>query len=155
MTFMMSACGVLCSECPAFGAGARSEAERRQTAEAWRRIYAVDEEPERITCGGCLGPDDQLFHTSVRCAARRCCLGKGLASCAACPVRPCALLERAQSTWDEVPDIGANLAQAEFDRYARPYCGHRERLEAARRQGSDPRATGRPGSPHQSLHDPS
>jgi len=134
MDIMMSACGVLCSDCPAYGGDARSAQHRRRTAEAWLRIYGVVESPERITCGGCLGPDRRLFHTSVRCAARHCCLSRDLPSCAACSVRPCALLERAQSTWDEVPDIGATLSQDEFDLYARPYCGHRERLEAARRE---------------------
>lgn len=134
MGIMMSACGVMCSGCPAFDErGAPPEKRRLRTAEAWRRIYGVDEPPERIACGGCLGPDARLFHTSRRCAARHCCLAKGLSSCAACPVRPCDLLERAQSTWDEVPEIGSRLTPAEFDLYARPYCGHRERLEAARR----------------------
>ena len=30
--------------------------------------------------------------------------------------------------WDGVPQIGATLSPEDFDRYVRPYCGHRERL---------------------------
>jgi hypothetical protein len=129
---MMSVCGVLCSECPAFGGAAKGLAHQRRTVEAWRRIYGLSETPRRITCGGCLGPDEELFHTSRNCAARRCCRRKVLSSCAQCPREACSDLERAQSVWDEVPQEEARLSAADFAAYARPYCGHRERLAALR-----------------------
>jgi hypothetical protein len=131
MQTMMSACGVMCSECPAYHGATKGAAHQAETSEAWQRIYGVAEEPADIACAGCLGPDAALFHTSVTCAARRCCLGKGFTSCAECPARPCALLERAQTTWDEVPEIGSHLSHAEFVRFARAYCGHRARVVAA------------------------
>jgi hypothetical protein len=34
--------------------------------------------------------------------------------------------------WDHVPELSAVLSQKDFARYARPYCGHRRRLSAAR-----------------------
>ena len=129
---LMSACGVLCSECPAYRAGAKGIAHQRATAEAWARIYGLSETAERISCGGCLGPDDEVFHTSRKCTARSCCRAKGLSSCADCATIPCEDLERAQSVWDEVPRLASSLSAAEFAAYARPYCGHRERLAAAR-----------------------
>ena len=129
----MSACGVMCSQCGAYLAAPKGPAYQQEVADAWRRIYGLDVEPGDISCGGCLGPDAQVFHTSVRCTARRCCLGRGFASCAECPEESCGRLERAQSVWDGVPEIGASLSPADFDRYAGPYCGHRERLAAARR----------------------
>ena len=132
MSHMMSACGVICSECPAYHAAAKGIAHQQKTVDAWRRIYGLSETTEKITCGGCLGPDEQLFHTSGRCMARRCCRSRGFSSCAECPKESCQDLEKAQAVWDEVPQTGATLSPADFDAYARAYCGHRARLAAAR-----------------------
>jgi len=128
MEEVKSACGVLCSGCAAYDAASNGREYQAEVAKAWERIYGLKEPPERISCGGCLGPEADLFYTSVRCAARRCCRTKRLDGCAECPVSSCADLEKAQSVWDGVPRIGASLSQEDFDRYARPYCGHRERL---------------------------
>ena len=135
---MMSACGVLCSECPAYHAEARGVEHQRRTVEAWRRIYGLSETVSRITCSGCLGPDAELFHTSRNCQARRCCRGKGFGSCAECPKEPCPDLEHAQSVWDEVPQLAAKLSPADFTAYARAYCGHRARLAQLRQSSRHP-----------------
>lgn len=132
MLKVMSACGVMCSACAAYHGEAKGPDHQERTVAAWKRIYGLRETASAISCGGCHAPDDEVFHTSVRCKARRCCRSKGLRSCAACPRRPCADLERAQSVWDGVPDIAKSLGPADFEAYARPYCGHRERLAAAR-----------------------
>jgi len=132
MATIMSACGVLCSDCPAYHGKARGLAHQRRTVTAWRRIYRLREKAEDITCGGCLGSDDEAFHTCRRCKARRCCLSKGLTSCGDCDVRPCPDLERAQSLWDGVPKLAKALSETDFATYALPYCDHRRRLAAAR-----------------------
>ncbi len=133
MDKVMSACGVLCSGCAAYVAASKGSAFKKDAAEAWNRIYGVRVEIEKMSCGGCLSTDDQVFHTSVKCTARRCCLSKGFSSCAECPEEHCELLQRAQSNWESVPEIGAKLSGSDFEKYAQPYCGYRERLEAARR----------------------
>ena len=135
---LMSACGVTCSECGADLAASKSPTYQQEVADAWRRIYGRDEVTANISCGGCLGPDEEVFHTSIRCTARRCCRSKGFTSCAQCPVDSCAYLERAQSVWDGVPQIGSTLSPANYDKYARSYCGHRERLASARSGGESP-----------------
>lgn len=140
---MMSACGVLCSSCPAYRAETKGRRHQERTAAAWRRIYHLRETPENISCGGCLGPDEKLFHTSIRCKARRCCLDKGFTSCAACPATSCKDLQKAQSLWDGVPELKATLSPTDFATYARPYCGHRRRLAAA---SVHQRGTKRPAS---------
>jgi hypothetical protein len=140
---MMSACGVMCSECPAYLGAARGIEHQRQTVDAWHRIYGLRETPDAISCGGCLGPDDQLFHTMGHCEARRCCRAKGFGSCAECAVEGCPALERAQAVWDSVPGLAGTLSAADFDRYARPYCGHRERLTALRAAQLPPSRGGR------------
>ncbi len=132
---MMSACGVLCSQCPAYIARTKGKRYQERTAEAWRRIYGLEARAEDISCGGCLGPDDQLFHSSLKCRARHCCLSHGLTSCAECLNETCADLEAAQAVWDGVPALAGRISRADFATYAEPYCGHRERLmEALRRR---------------------
>ena len=132
MAKTMSACGVMCSECAAFGGDAKGIEHQKRTVAAWRRIYGMKETAEHIACAGCVAPDDQVFHSSVRCKARNCCRAKGFASCAECPDEACRLLEKAQSVWDGVPKIAESLSPGDFEAYARPYLGHRARIAAAR-----------------------
>ncbi len=133
MTRIMSACGVLCSDCPAYLGDAKGVAHQKCTVVAWRTIYGLNETIENISCGGCLGPDDQLFHTSRTCKARRCCRSKGFATCAECRVEGCPDLERAQLVWDEVPALANVLSREDFVTYAQPYCDHRRLLADTRR----------------------
>jgi len=128
----MSACGVLCSDCPAYLGDAKGVAHQQRTAAAWKRIYGLSEAPGKISCGGCLGPEDRLCHTSCNCKARRCCRSKGFVSCAECPAGSCPDLEKAQSLWDEVPKLLHVLSAEDFVKYAQPYCNHRQRLAEAR-----------------------
>ena len=125
---MMSACGVICSSCPAYHAQKKGVRYQKQTVDAWLRIYKLHVTVEQLSCGGCLGPDEKAFHTSRKCKARCCCRSKGFCSCAECPVESCAMLEKAQSGWDGVPNFKNKLSRMDFNIYARPYCGHRERL---------------------------
>lgn len=144
MAKMMSACGVLCSGCAAFNGEAKGIEYQKRTVAAWRRIYGLREIPEHIACAGCLGPDEQVFHTSVRCRARNCCATKGLTSCAECSeAGSCALLEKAQAVWDGVPKIAERLSPADLKAYAKPYLGHRRRLAEARAARSSAKRPGR------------
>ncbi len=133
MTRMMSACGVLCSDCPAYLAKSRGLAYQQRTAKAWDRIYRLNERAEAIVCGGCLSPDEEVFHTCQKCKARLCCRSKGFSSCAECDVQSCPDLEKAQSVWDGVPKLVKTLTAEDFAEYAQPYCGHRERLKRVQR----------------------
>lgn len=129
---MIGACGVLCSLCPAYHASAKGIEHQRRVAAAWRRIFGRGVPAERISCGGCTSPDAELLCTSRACRARRCCLANGYTSCAQCAVEWCPDLEKAQAAWDDVPALAHTLSRADFATYARPYCGHRERLAVAR-----------------------
>jgi hypothetical protein len=131
---MVSVCGVLCSDCPAYLGEVKGVAHQRQTAAAWGRIYGLQETPENISCGGCLGPDEELFHTSRNCNARACCRSKAFLNCAECSVEACPDLENAQSVWDGVPALAEVLPEGDFASYAQPYCGHRRRLQELRAQ---------------------
>ncbi|HUL54106.1 MAG TPA: DUF3795 domain-containing protein [Opitutaceae bacterium] len=129
MTNRMSACGVICTECPAYLAGrAKDPAARARVAAAWHELYGLNFAPEAISCGGCFGSDEDLFFTSRQCAARRCCQGRALASCAACADRPCADLERAQSVWDGLEERARTLPGPVFREFVLPYCHARQRV---------------------------
>jgi hypothetical protein len=129
---MVSACGVLCTDCPAYQANATGPAHQARTADAWRRIYGLSVAAADLTCGGCLGPDEDLFHQSRTCVAGRCCRTNRFSTCAECPKESCPDLEQAQALWDEVPRLAATLCAGDFATYAQPYCGHRERLAGIR-----------------------
>ena len=130
--YMMSACGVLCSGCGAYYAQQQGSAYQKRIREAWHMIYGLNETVEHISCCGCLAPDEKVFHTCRTCTARQCCRTKGFQSCAECPVEDCALLEKAQSVWDDVPDLVHKLSSEDFETYVRPYCDHRKRITQAR-----------------------
>lgn len=132
MPTMMSVCGVLCSDCPAYLGGEKGVAHQERTAAAWKRIYGLDETAANIACHGCLGPDDLLFHTSRTCRARLCCRSREFDSCAECAEEQCPDLEKAQSIWDGVPQLAQTLFRDDFATYAQPYCNHRGRLAEVR-----------------------
>ena len=133
MASVMSACGVLCSDCPAYQGNLKGVAHQERTAAAWRRIYGLNELSANISCSGCSGPESELFHTCRDCDARRCCHAKGFQTCAECSMEACSELEKAQSLWDGVPHLVSTFSREDFILYAQPYCGHRRRLAEARR----------------------
>ncbi len=132
MAEMMSACGVICSGCPAYMGDVKGIEHQQRTAAAWKRIYDLNEIAESIACGGCLAPDEQVFRTCRACKARLCCHSKGYSTCAECPVENCPELEAAQALWDGVRDLAKTLSPEDFAVYAQPYCNHRQRLAEAR-----------------------
>lgn len=132
MATLMSACGVLCSDCPAYLGDVKGTAYQQSIAAAWKRIYGLNEPAENIACGGCPAPDHEMFHTCRSCKARLCCHSKGYSTCAECSVEKCLDLEKAQSGWDGVPELSKTLSREDFVTYAQPYCGHRSRLVEAR-----------------------
>ena len=129
---MISACGVICSACPAYLGATKGIDHQKLTVEAWHRIYGLNETLEHITCGGCLSPDGEVFYTSRACKERICCRSKGFSSCAECPEESCADLENAQTVWDSVPELVDKLSATDFATYALPYCKHRQRLLSLR-----------------------
>ena len=132
MGVQLSACGVICSQCPAFVAGQSADpAARARVAAAWHDLYGLNFGPEAIACGGCFGPDEAVFPTSRQCAARRCCRDRGMVNCAVCGDRPCARLERAQTNWDGLEERATTLPEPVFREFVLPYCHARQRVPPA------------------------
>lgn len=134
MAQVMSACGVLCSGCPAYLGKTKGLEHQQQTAKAWKRIYRLNAKAETLSCGGCQGPENELLVYCRKCKAQQCCRDRGFRSCAECPVKSCALLRKAQAVWDGVPKLEKVLSRSDFAKYAKPYCGHRERLEGGAKE---------------------
>lgn len=133
MKDLISACGVLCSGCAACHGEVNGPEHQKRAAAAWHRIYGLKVTPDQMVCGGCQGPDEEIFHSSRTCKARNCCRSRGFANCGECgSASSCPMLEKAQSVWDGVPEIAATLSPADFEAYARPYLDHRRRLDAGR-----------------------
>ncbi len=90
MEKLLSCCGLVCSECPAFVARKRNDgALRRETAATWSELYGADVRPEQIDCDGCTVPLGVHFSYWQECPVRPCCLGRGIDNCGLCTDYPC------------------------------------------------------------------
>jgi hypothetical protein len=93
MNQMISFCGLVCSECPAFEATRDDDdAKRKETAEAWSKSYGSDIKPEDINCFGCLTREGELFNYCTVCEIRKCAVAKDVENCAHCAEYACARL---------------------------------------------------------------
>ncbi|MDD3051557.1 MAG: DUF3795 domain-containing protein [Candidatus Cloacimonetes bacterium] len=99
---MISHCGLLCSECPAFIAARDNNEELRiKTAKNWSKMYQSEIKPESINCHGCLSKDNILFAHCFECEIRACSNDRKLENCAHCPEYAC---ENLKSFFEFVPD---------------------------------------------------
>jgi len=95
MDEMVSVCGLLCNECPAFVATKNNDdAKRAEVAELWRKAYKVDLKPEDINCSGCLSDAEPLFMHCRVCQVRKCGKAKAVENCAHCDRYACEELKK-------------------------------------------------------------
>lgn len=91
---IIGACGIVCSECPAYIATqADDDVLRARTAREWSVMYHADIQAENIDCDGCPSDGPRLFHHCNECEIRACAREKKLAHCAACPEYACKKLQ--------------------------------------------------------------
>jgi hypothetical protein len=92
-TEIISCCGLVCSECPAYVATKENDPDKaQQTAELWSRLYGVEVEVGHVWCEGCMLPGKKCHHAG-ECELRACGMARGLETCAACDDYPCPKLE--------------------------------------------------------------
>ena len=95
MDEMVSFCGLLCNECPAFIATKNNDdAKRAEVAELWHKTYKVHLKPEDIDCTGCLSDAEPLFSHCRVCQVRKCGRAKAIENCAYCDQYACEELEK-------------------------------------------------------------
>ena len=85
MNRMIAACGLICTECPAYIAHKNNDQQLRvKTAEEWSKMFKAKLKPEIINCVGCLETEGTLFHHCMECKIRACCREKEILNCAYC-----------------------------------------------------------------------
>jgi hypothetical protein len=86
---MISHCGLVCSDCPAWIAGRTGDDElRRKTAAEWSQMYGAAIEAADIDCAGCLPAGGRHFHHCGECAIRACGIARGTDNCGLCGEYP-------------------------------------------------------------------
>ena len=82
----VAACGLLCSECPAFIATKDNDrALIERTATEWSSRYGVDVRPEHVWCEGCMTENGRKCrYCEAGCTVRACAVEKGFFSCSQC-----------------------------------------------------------------------
>ena len=90
MEKIMSACGIICSGCPAFIATLNDDEELRiKTAEEWSKMYGATISPDDIYCVGCLEETGRHIGHCYECEIRKCTKDKGILNCAYCDEYGC------------------------------------------------------------------
>jgi hypothetical protein len=91
---MLSRCGLVCTDCPAFIATREDDDDKRAAvARLWSKQFQMDIKPADVTCAGCLADGPHSSYCRV-CAIRRCAVDRGLETCARCTEYACETLEK-------------------------------------------------------------
>lgn len=84
MERMISYCGLVCSECPAYVAKRDNDNEKRiMASKAWSSDTFIVK-PEDINCDGCLTVGGELFKYCGECTIRECGTVRKVENCGAC-----------------------------------------------------------------------
>jgi len=93
MERIIAACGLVCSECPAYEATKAGDAEAiGKVAQEWSEMFHADVKPEHVWCDGCMTDGPRKCHHTTECEVRACVAGRGLRNCAVCPDYGCETL---------------------------------------------------------------
>jgi len=81
---MISYCGLICTECPAYLATVNDDdTERQRVAEMWSKQFGGDFRASDINCDGCLTGGTLFSHCKV-CEIRKCGMERDVENCAHC-----------------------------------------------------------------------
>ncbi len=110
MNKIIAACGLLCSDCPAYIATFHDDPEmRKKTAEEWSKAYGTKISPDDIYCVGCIEEEGRHIGHCYECEIRKCTRDKGIFNCAFCDEYGCEkiaglfkMAPEAKKTLDEI-----------------------------------------------------
>jgi hypothetical protein len=106
-TKMISYCGLVCSECPAYVAKRRNDDDLRQEAAAqWSKQYDADIKPRDMNCDGCIVRGGEHFTYCNECEVRSCAQERFVDTCAHCPEYSC---DKLSALHEMSPIAKANL----------------------------------------------
>lgn len=107
MEKIIAACGIVCSECPAYIATLNDDEEmRKKTAEDWSKAFGVTLAAKDICCDGCMEEGGKYFAHCFECEIRKCVLEKGILNCAHCEDYAC---EKVEGIFKMVPQAKEEL----------------------------------------------
>ncbi len=90
MEKMISYCGIVCSECPAFIATQNDDDNaRKEVAEKWSKEFNSDIKPGDVNCDGCLPLDGRRLNYCNICEIRKCGIEKEVENCSYCDSYRC------------------------------------------------------------------
>jgi hypothetical protein len=109
MDKMVAACGLICTECPAYVATRGDDDKARaKVAEDWSK-WGEKLKPEDINCDGCVQTTKRVFRFCSTCGVRSCVFEKNIKNCAYCSEYPCKKLD------DLLKSEGALVAKNNLD----------------------------------------
>lgn len=85
MEEIISACGLICTECPAYIATLNDDDElRTKTANEWSKMYGATISPDDVNCVGCLEETGRHIGHWDECEIHKCTKERELLNCAYC-----------------------------------------------------------------------
>ena len=107
MSQIISRCGLICSECPAYIATQNNDDQARaKVAEKWSKEFGGSFQASDINCDGCVSNGARVFGYCGQCEIRSCGIGRGLANCGECGEYGC---EKITKFFGQAPQVKAVL----------------------------------------------
>jgi len=107
MQKIISACGIVCSECTAYIATLNNDEDmRKKTAEDWSKAFNATLTAKDICCDGCMEEDGRYFAHCLECEIRKCVQAKSIPNCAYCEDYAC---EKVEGLFKMVPKAKEEL----------------------------------------------
>lgn len=108
MDQIISYCGLVCSDCPAYAATQAEDWDAlERVAAQWREEFdAPNITVESIKCDGCPGTEGRKVGHWYECEMRMCAMDRGLANCGHCADYAC---EKLEGFFGFVPDARTRL----------------------------------------------
>ncbi|MCP4717497.1 MAG: DUF3795 domain-containing protein [Deltaproteobacteria bacterium] len=98
MSEMLSCCGLLCNQCPAYEATqSGDETKKAEVARVWSEQFQAEFTAADINCDGCCSASERLSGYCRVCEIRACARERQLENCAACEDYICEKLEKVVS----------------------------------------------------------
>jgi hypothetical protein len=110
---MISFCGIVCSECPAFVLTQAGDMEGLGRLAERLRAAGQERTAEDLLCDGCLVEGGRLVPFCRKCPARLCGLERGVPNCAHCDEFGC---ERIRKVWEIIVPQDARPRLEELNR---------------------------------------
>ncbi len=112
MEKIISACGLICSDCLAYRATQQDDDNlRKQTAELWSNIYGANILSKDINCNGCMTDGVKFSHCN-ECDMRECAIAEDVENCGQCRDYPCQTIS---DFFENVPDAKLVLDKIKED----------------------------------------